>query len=136
MTAWLIINAILGFAMLAVSCWSATGNALDFYSNTLYIMLHSALAGGMAVAGVYARKGKLVFLVLSSLALATLWVSGWYGLQDWPGGDDGGAFGWMFFVLGGCVISFVVAMVSLVGGIASAAFRKAPPTQATETDDT
>jgi hypothetical protein len=126
----LIANLAVSLIMLWLTHHMATENALAFYPTTIPVMVQAGAAAGVALLGLLLpwRPARLACIVLSSLAMGLLFAPALYALSGWPGGDDGGAFGWMFIVGGACVASFFVALITLILGIVfSAARKKQPP---------
>jgi len=56
-------------------------------------------------------------LVLSSVLLTTLPVSCIASGFGYPGGDDGGGFGWMFYVGCSSLLAMIVGVCTLVLGV-------------------
>jgi hypothetical protein len=131
MVGLLVVNVIMGLWVLGISHNQAIHNALDFYPSTLVIMYHAGAAAGIALLGALVRRIACVCLVLSCIALTTLPISCQVSAEGYPGGDDGGAFGWTLYVGGSCLLSLVVGVTTGVVGLCLALRpkqeQKAPP---------
>jgi hypothetical protein len=112
-----MINSCWGALMLALSYHLAT-HTLEFYPETLATMCQSGVGACLAFLGVIIPipRLRLWFLTLSSLALGFLLVPTMYALWYWPGGDDGGGFGWLFYMGGASVISSIVSVLTIAIG--------------------
>lgn len=126
----LIVNTAMALLVLALSHNQATQNALAFYPSTLITMLHAAAAAAVALVGLLAKRIAYMSLVVSSILLITLPVSCLAGGSGYPGGDDGGGLGWLFFV--GC--SSLLAMIAGIGTVAFGVFWRRRKQQR-ESDD-
>jgi hypothetical protein len=111
----LIIDLAFSAALLGLAYHRATGVdcAMTFYPATIPTMVQAGLAALAAGTGLVWRRARKICLAVSGLTLALVALPALYAMGQWPGGDDGGAFGWMFIVGGGCVVSFFVGGGSL-----------------------
>jgi len=125
----LVVNLVASLIMLWLTHHMATENALAFYPTTIPVMVQAGAGAAVALLGLLLpwRPARLACIVLSSLAMALLIGPALYALDGWPGGDDGGAFGWMFFVGGACLLSLLVAMITMILGIVFAVLQKRSP---------
>ena len=120
MTIALVINICWGALMFALSYYLAMYNASKFYPETLPTMGVAIAGACLAFVGVVVRKPiiRIWLLWLSCAALALLLAPCWYALDYWSGGDDGGAFGWLFVMGGASLISSIVCSVTAaMGGV-------------------
>ena len=119
----LLVNLVMSLIMLALTHHLATENALAFYPSTIPVMVQSGVAAAVALLGLLLRGrwARLTCLLLSCVGLGLLFLPALYALDGWPGGDDGGAFGWMFFVGAGCLLSGLAALTTMIIGIIFAA---------------
>lgn len=119
MTMLLAVNLVAAVVMLGLSIHRATGSgcALHFYPATIPTMVQAGLAAAVALVGVLRSSRRFACLVTSSVALGLLGLPAFYAMLRWPGGDDGGGFGWAFIVGGGCVASFVIAGTTMLLGL-------------------
>jgi hypothetical protein len=109
------VNAGAAALMLALSYHMATNNALQFYSSTRYIMYQAAAGVFIGILGAAIRLIRFPCLLLSSAAIAALIVPCW--LAEFPGGDDGGGFGWIFIVGGACLVSLGIGLATGAAGL-------------------
>lgn len=117
MAVLLVINLLASTVMLLLSINRATGGAADFYPATIPTIVQAGLAALVAMVGLGAWRRRLLCLVISSAALGLLGLPALYASAQWPGGDDGGGFGWLIIIGCGCVVSFVVAFATAIIGI-------------------
>ena len=124
------VNAGAGLFMLALTYWMATRNALEFYPSTRYVMYQAGGAAAVGLIGLLIRFIRFPALVVSSAALAVLFIPWYYASTQWPGGDDGGAFGWFIFGGAACLMSLAVGLgtgiTALVLGVLSLVHRRHP----------
>lgn len=98
-----------------------------FYgSDDHFIHLHTqpmvyvaAGASLTALVGLIFKRLRGLFVLLNALAMFSLRPAAIHGLTDWPGGDDGGYFGWLFLVCGGSFIAIFLAVASIFAFIFS-----------------
>lgn len=130
MIAALVVNLVVSLIMLWLTHHMTTENALAFYPTTIPVMVQAGAGAALAGLGLLLpwRPARLVLLILSSVALGLLFAPALYALEGWPGGDDGGAFGWMFIVGGACFACFFIALLTLILGLIFG-LRKKPPTE-------
>jgi len=135
MIAALVVNLVVSLIMLWLTHHMATANALAFYPSTIPVMVQAGAGAVLAGVGLLLpwRPVRLVLVILSSVALGLLFAPALYALNGWPGGDDGGAFGWMFIVGGACLASFFIALITMVLGIVFGLRKKHPPAAAQPT---
>ncbi len=117
MTALLLLNLAMALWVLGVSYNQATHNALAFYNSTLITMCHAAAAAAAALMGLLVRRFARLFLMASSIALIALPLSCEVSVSGYPGGDDGGSLGWMFYVGGSVLFSMAVGAVTGIMGL-------------------
>jgi cell division protein FtsW (lipid II flippase) len=112
MIALLAVNMMWSLFMLHLSHHQATQNAMNFYPETLPTMYQAGAAAGFALLGLLipVRQIRYCLLVVSSITIGFLFIPAIYALNHWPGGDDGGGFGWIFLIGGGCLISIILAI--------------------------
>ena len=105
--------------MLALSYFLATENTLAFYPETLPTMYQACIAGGLAFLGIIppSRKARFGLLAASGTTMALLIIPCIKALNHWPGGDDGGAFGWFLIMGGASLLSILIASCTgCIGG--------------------
>ena len=115
----LVINIVWSLLMVALSHFLATQNALAFYPETLPTTYQAGIAAGLAFLGLVLpfRRVRFGLLAASGTALACLIVPCRYALRHWPGGDDGGAFGWILIMGGASLLSILVAICTCCIGL-------------------
>lgn len=123
----LLVNMATGAAMVWLTHHLATGNALRFYPQTLWVICQAGVAAAMALAGLATHRHAGACLWISSLLIGLLGIPWLVAMISWPGGDDGGAFGWFFLAGGGCAVSMVVALITWAIGWSDGPARKAAP---------
>lgn len=118
MTTPLVINLCWGILMLGLSYSLAMHNALHFYPETLPTICQAGLSAVLAFIGIVLHRLslRLLFLLLSSLAIALLLLPMNYASSHWPGGDDGGALGWFIIMGGASLISCFTALITTATG--------------------
>lgn len=102
--------------MLLLSYRLAVHNALAFYPETIAVMVQAGVAGALALVGLVSSRRQLLFLALSSAILGLLFLPWYYGGTGFPGGNDGGGMGWLILGGGGCLLSFVYAIIAVLLG--------------------
>jgi len=125
----LVINLLASVVMFGLSIDRATGEgcAAHFYPATIPTMVQAGLGAIAAIVGLVVSRLRFLCLAVSSAALGLLGFPAFYAMQHWPGGDDGGGFGWLFIVGGGCVASFVIAGTTMLLGLGYRGRRTQPP---------
>jgi hypothetical protein len=115
----LLVNLVVSVVMFLLVWDRATGER--FYPATIPTIVQAALAALAAAAGLAVRRVRFACLIVSGAALGALGIAAFYAGTQWPGGDDGGGFGWFFLVCGGCAVSFVIALTTTLIGVAQRA---------------
>jgi len=115
----LAVNLVVSAVMFLLALHRATGEgcAAQFYPATNPTMVQAVFAAFAAGAGLVVRRVRFACLIVSGAALGTLGVPAMYAGMQWPGGDDGGGFGWFFIICGGSAVSFVIALATTIIGI-------------------
>jgi hypothetical protein len=105
--------------MLMLSYHLATANALTFYCATLPTMFQASGAAALAFSGLLVRSHRTQFILtaVSSTALGLLIIPCLYASYNWPGGDDGGSFGWLIIMGGASLLSVPVALCTCGVGV-------------------
>jgi|WetSurMetagenome_2_1015567.scaffolds.fasta_scaffold96934_2 hypothetical protein len=93
------------------------GCAAHFYPATIPAIVQPAAAAVVALAGLVLSRWRFRLLVASSAGLGLLGVPALFAGLMWPGGDDGGGFGWLFIVGGGCAMSFGIGLATCLLGL-------------------
>ena len=117
MSGLLLLNIAVDLVVLYHSYNQAMHNALGFYPSTLLTMFHAGIGAGVAFIGLFAGRLRFVFLLASSIALMSLPVSCLASGLGYPGGDDGGGFGWLFYVGLSSLLAAVVGAVTAGVGL-------------------
>lgn len=110
----ILVNVAVSLVMLCLANYRATAGAMEFYSATIPVMLQAGLGAAVGFIGLVFSRIRYFCLIINILANSFLGIPALSALSQWPGGDDGGAFGWIVIVGGGCAVSFFVALVTLI----------------------
>ncbi|HOI55470.1 MAG TPA: hypothetical protein PLP01_09500 [Phycisphaerae bacterium] len=115
MIGFLLVNLGTSGVLFLLVVHMATANALGFYPSTIPAMVQPALAALISLVGLLARRLRLASLLLSSAGLALMVIPWWHA--RFPGGDDGGGFGWFFVVGSASLAAFMVGVGTAIGGL-------------------
>ena len=117
MAGLLTVNIIMGLIVLWLSCDQAINNTLKFYPSTLITILHAAATCVFAFVGFFFRRFAYTFLLISSVSLVVLPISCFASGAGYPGGDDGGGFGWLFYVGGSSLLAMIAGIITMIFGV-------------------
>lgn len=111
------VNLAVGSLLTLYAYHMAYEPSLTNYPEGLWIVLQTGASAGLAMLGLFTRRGKFFCLAASSTALLLVGLPWAYRGTCFSGGDDGGAMAWFYIVGPVCLVSALMALIALLVGI-------------------